>query len=256
MTKLVAIVGSVTPPGRLFAATRSMLDAARIGSTDLDAQLINLADCRVAFADGRPPEQYQDDTASIVERVRGADCVIFASPVYRGSYTGALKNLLDHLPIESLMGKPVGIIAMGATAHHFLGVDWHLRDVLAWFGAFVVPTSVYLMPEHFVEGQPRQSAKQDLTSLAQAVIKMHEVLPAIFSAPGHWPPEAPETLPFRYSTRRQLSRIDGGRVFVRENFAPAPRMKDFRARSRLCWIDHRLRSTIQRPGELTGPGNF
>lgn len=177
MTKLVAIVGSVTPPGRLLAATRSMLDAARISSTDLDAQLINLAECRVTFADGRPPEQYQDDTASIVERVRGADCVIFASPVYRGSYTGALKNLLDHLPIESLMGKPVGIIAMGATAHHFLGVDWHLRDVLAWFGALVVPTSVYLMPEHFVEGELAAGARQDLQSLVDALIKLKAAAP-------------------------------------------------------------------------------
>ncbi len=177
MTKLVAILGSVTPPGRLLTATRWMLDAARDETNDPETHLINLADCRVAFADGRPPEQYGDDTASVVQRVRDADCAIVASPVYRGSFTGALKNLLDHLPIESLMGKPVGIVAMGATAHHYLGVDWHLRDVLAWFGAVVLPTSVYIMSADFVEGQPGQSAKQDLTSLAQAVLKMHEVLP-------------------------------------------------------------------------------
>ena len=87
-----------------------------------------------SFADGRPPEQYGDDTASIVARVGAADAVILASPVYRGSFTGALKNLLDHLPVDALAGKPVGIVAMGASAHHYLGVDWHLRDVLAWFG--------------------------------------------------------------------------------------------------------------------------
>ena len=67
-----------------------------------ESELINLADCRVAFADGRPPEKYEDDTASIVARVSQADGVILASPVYRGSFTGALKNLLDHLPIEAL----------------------------------------------------------------------------------------------------------------------------------------------------------
>ena len=140
-TKLLAIVGSVTPPGRLLSATRWLLDSAGASRKDLEVELINLADKKVAFADGRPPEQYNDDTAAIIERVRAADGVIFASPVYRGSFTGALKNLLDHLPLESLAGKPVGIIAMGATQHHFLGVDWHLRDVLAWFGALLVPTS-------------------------------------------------------------------------------------------------------------------
>ena len=145
---------------------------------DFETDLINLADCRVAFADGRPPEQYKDDTASIVARVGEADAVILASPVYRGSFTGALKNLLDHLPIEALAGKPVGIVAMGATNHHYLGVDWHLRDVLAWFGAMVVPTGVYLSSSDFVEGNLSDEAKRDLSSLVQALFKLKEISPA------------------------------------------------------------------------------
>jgi FMN reductase len=177
-TKLLAIVGSVTPPGRLDSATQWLLDSARSSRGDLEVQLINLAAKKIAFADGRPPAQYQDDTAGIVESVRGADGVIIASPVYRGSFTGALKNLLDHLPIESLAGKPVGIVAMGATQHHFLGVDWHLRDVLAWFGALIVPTSVYLVSADFVDGQLSESAKQDLKDLTEAVIKLKELTPS------------------------------------------------------------------------------
>jgi FMN reductase len=176
-TRLIAIVGSVTPPGRLLTATRWILDSARSSRQDMEIELINLADKKVAFADGRPPEQYNDDTAAIVASVRAADGVIIASPVYRGSFTGALKNLLDHLPLESLAGKPVGIVAMGATQHHFLGVDWHLRDVLAWFGALVAPTSVYLAAGDFVDGQPGESAKQDLKDLADAIIKLKEVAP-------------------------------------------------------------------------------
>ena len=176
-TRLIAIVGSVTPPGRLLNATRWLLDSARASRQELEIELINLADKKVAFADGRPPEQYKDDTAGIIASVRAADSVIIASPVYRGSFTGALKNLLDHLPLESLAGKPVGIIAMGATQHHFLGVDWHLRDVLAWFGALLVPTSVYLASSDFVDGQLGESAKQDLKDLADAIIKLKEVAP-------------------------------------------------------------------------------
>ncbi len=186
-TKLLAIVGSVTPPGRLLNATRWLLDNARESLTDLEVELINLADKKITFADGRPPEQYRDDTAAIIERVRAADGVIFASPVYRGSFTGALKNLLDHLPLESLAGKPVGIIAMGATQHHFLGVDWHLRDVLAWFGALVAPTSAYLVSADFVDGQLTASAQQDLKDLARAVIKLKEVAPAAGSFLGPRP---------------------------------------------------------------------
>lgn len=186
-TRLIAIVGSVTPPGRLLNATRWLLDNARASRENVEIELINLADKKIAFADGRPPQQYNDDTAGIVASVHAADGVIVASPVYRGSFTGALKNLLDHLPLESLAGKPVGIVAMGATQHHFLGVDWHLRDVLAWFGALVVPTSVYLASTDFVDGQLVESARQDLKDLADAIIKLKEVAPGAGSFLGPKP---------------------------------------------------------------------
>jgi len=175
--RLLAIVGSVTPPGRLLNATRVMLEDARVSHAGLEIELINLADKRIAFADGRPPEQYGDDTAAAIASVQRADGVIIATPVYRGSITGALKNLLDHLPVESLASKPVGILAMGATHHHFLGPDWHLRDILAWFGALVVPTSAYLVSADFVAGALEDAARQDLKDLANAVIKLHAAKP-------------------------------------------------------------------------------
>ena len=176
--RLLAIVGSVTPPGRLLNATTVMLDDVRASHTGLEVELINLADKKIAFADGRPPEQYGDDTAGVIASVQRADGVVIATPVYRGSITGALKNLLDHLPIESLAAKPVGILAMGATHHHFLGADWHLRDILAWFGALVVPTSAYLVSADFVAGELAGSARQDLKDLADAVIKLRAAAPA------------------------------------------------------------------------------
>ena len=165
MTTFLAVVGSVTPPGRLNAAIALAVEraAARAG---VSASLLNLADHRISFADGRPPEKYGDDTGTVVARVAGADRVLLASPVYRGTFTGALKNLLDLVPVEGLRNKPVGIVAMGATAHHYLGVDWQLRAVLAWFGARVVPTSVYLESGQFRDGaladEPSRAALADL----------------------------------------------------------------------------------------------
>jgi hypothetical protein len=68
VAKLIAILGSVTPPGRMLNALKETLESKSIGA-DLESDLINLADCRVAFADGRPPDELGDDTASIVARV-------------------------------------------------------------------------------------------------------------------------------------------------------------------------------------------
>jgi len=41
--------------------------------------------------------------------------VLLATPIYRGSLTGALKNLLDHVPVSALRGTPVALVAMGAS---------------------------------------------------------------------------------------------------------------------------------------------
>jgi FMN reductase len=80
--RLLAILGSVTPPGRLLRATQWLLDEALAFNNGLDSELINLADKRIAFADGRPPDQYQDDTAAAVHSVQASNAVIIASPVY------------------------------------------------------------------------------------------------------------------------------------------------------------------------------
>jgi NAD(P)H-dependent FMN reductase len=73
---------------------------------------------------------------------------------------------------------------MGATAHHYLGVDWQLRAVLAWFGARVVPTSVYLESGHFREGaladEPSRKALADLVS---ALLDMPPTASGTFGPP-------------------------------------------------------------------------
>jgi FMN reductase len=66
---------------------------------------------------------------------------------------------------------------MGAGDHHRLGVDWHLRDVLAWFGAVVLPTGVYLTSRDFEDGVPVQSAAAELDELLAGVVALAGVLP-------------------------------------------------------------------------------
>jgi FMN reductase len=165
MTDLLAIVGSATPPGRL----RRAIAGAAAGA---HAELLDLADVRIAPADGRPADVLDDDTARVVGAIAGADAILLATPVYRGSLTGTLKNLLDHVPVPALQGKPVGIVAMGATPHHFLGAERHLRDILAFFGALVAPVAVYLTSADFVDGEPQATAAEALDALVGVLVTL------------------------------------------------------------------------------------
>jgi FMN reductase len=169
--RLVAVLGSATAPGRLHRALSEAVERAGRGD-GLSVELIDLAACRIEPADGRPPEALNDDTATTVAAIAAADAVVLATPVYRGSLTGTLKNLLDHVPIEALRDTPVAIVAMGASEHHYLGAERHLRDVLAFFGALVVPTAVYLSSRDFEEGVPSEAAARELDTLIAASLAL------------------------------------------------------------------------------------
>jgi FMN reductase len=182
VTKLVAIVGSVTPPGRLRGAVEEALERLQ-ERRGTDVQLIDLAEVTLGFADGRPPAAFGDDAATTVEAIASADAVLLATPVYRGSYTGSLKNLIDLTPVEALLGKPTAIITMGATNHHFLGADRHLRDVLTFFGALVAPTSVYLTSADFVDGMASLEARADLDLLLDNVVATVSALSVVPRGP-------------------------------------------------------------------------
>ena len=182
LATLLAIHGTVTRPGRLYQAIQAALSGLEgfphpnplPEGEEIRVETLHLGDYRISFADGRPLSGYDDDTQAVVERVIAADMYLIATPVFRASFTGALKNLLDHIPIEGFEGKACGLIGMGATDHHYLSIDAQLRPVMAWFGAHVAPGMVYLQSRHFQDGQLADSqAVADLQSLARSVVALH-----------------------------------------------------------------------------------
>ncbi|MCW2994275.1 MAG: NADPH-dependent reductase [Conexibacter sp.] len=170
-TSFAIVLGSVTPPGRLHAAIAAASTRASARHPGLEPQLLDLAELTIPFADGRPPE---GDTAHVIDRLTNAGAVLFATPVYRGSLTGALKNLLDHVPVAALRDTPTGIASMGASDHHFLGVERHLRDILAFFGTLTAPTAAYLTSRDFADGAPTEEALTRLDALIDTIILLAE----------------------------------------------------------------------------------
>jgi FMN reductase len=169
--ELLAILGSATPPGRLHRAVADAL--ARVEADgSVSPRLIDLAKAAIAPADGRPPDQLADDTEWIVDAIAAAPVVLLATPVYRGSLTGTLKNLLDHVPVDALRDTVVPIVSMGASNHHLLGAERHLRDLLAFFGAIVAPTASYLTPASFADGVPTSAAAAELDELIAAAVEL------------------------------------------------------------------------------------
>jgi FMN reductase len=159
-----AVLGSTTPPGRLHRAVEGAIERA-----EFRADLLDLGTLRLGFADGTPVEDLDDDTGATIAALESAPALILATPIYRGSLTGSLKNLLDLTPVPALQGKTIGLVAMGASDHHYLGAERHLRDVLAFFGALVTPVAVYLNGGDFEDGVPGERAETALDELFAGV---------------------------------------------------------------------------------------
>ena len=150
---VLGVCGSAARSGR----TRALIELALAGAASLDdvqTDLVDLAETPIDWADGRPPEAYSAATQAVLARVQEAGAYVLGSPMYRGGMTGALKNLIDVIPKEYVVGKAAGLVATGASQHHYLGLDLGLRTAMAFFQMHVVPSILYGAGFHIVDGRP------------------------------------------------------------------------------------------------------
>ena len=177
MTTILGISGSLTKGGSTRAVIDAALHAAKTRYLEITTDVVDLRDVTLSFCDGRPLNEYTDDTPQVVAKIQAADAYIIGTPIYRGSYTGSLKNLLDHVPVEAMTGKVVGLVATAATDHHYLSIDQELRPVLMWFNAHLVPGSVYVRSNQ-LQGNTivDEQANEHLRLLGEAVADIQQRL--------------------------------------------------------------------------------
>lgn len=82
---------------------------------------------------------------SAVEEVRASEVAVFASPTYKGTYTGLLKLFLDQIPTDGLNGQVAFAVMLGAAMGHAMAPDLLLKPVLVELGASCPARGLYLL---------------------------------------------------------------------------------------------------------------
>ncbi|MGY5055608.1 NADPH-dependent FMN reductase [Streptomyces sp. 900105755] len=82
-----------------------------------------------------------------------ADGVVVGTPVYKASYSGILKALLDLLPQYALTGKTVLPLATGGSVAHVLAIDYALRPVLNSMGAAHIVQGWFTLDKDITVGE-------------------------------------------------------------------------------------------------------
>jgi FMN reductase len=81
----------------------------------------------------------------IQEIVEQAKALVISTPVYKASYTGVLKALLDLLPQYAFEGKTILPMAVGGTLNHLLCIDYAMKPLFSVMGATQILKGVYIL---------------------------------------------------------------------------------------------------------------
>lgn len=140
--KILGLSGNVRRPSRTASLVRAI--TAAVGKQfDVDGRVIELADAAPVLFRALRADQLDKAGRDIIDDVEAADILVVGSPVYRASYTGALKHLFDLVHCRALTGKHVILAATGGTQLHGLVTEHQLRPLFGFFNALTIPTAVY-----------------------------------------------------------------------------------------------------------------
>jgi FMN reductase len=114
------------------------------------------------------------DVADAVAAAASASVLVVATPIYRATYTGALKAFFDRFQPGALAKTAVVLVATAGIPDHFLALDTGGRALVASLEGTTVSKVVYAISADFVDGVP----KPELLDTLRAAIDQAEAVAA------------------------------------------------------------------------------
>ena len=137
--RVLAICGSL----RKDSYNKALLRAAQqLAPKTMSVELYDELAAIPPYDDDVREAGFPSTVASLRERVRDADALIFATPEYNRSFSGVLKNAIDWVsrpPAQPFRGKPALVMGAGPGALGTALANYHLRQVLSVLDVHVLP---------------------------------------------------------------------------------------------------------------------
>lgn len=181
--KLVVFTGSTHRPSKSRALGEYL--AERVAAhVPVETERYDVIDAGPGLGAAFARKELSHDARRVLEAVENADALIAITPVYKGSFTGLFKHLIDFIEPNALLGKPVLIGATGGGHRHALIVEHQLRPLFGFFSASTAPTSVYASDSEFTDGRPSDPtlvarADQAATQFARLIAGHQATLAAV-----------------------------------------------------------------------------
>lgn len=171
---IVALSGNVKRPSRKASSVSVAADhlRQRIGGHVQSVEIVAAAPVLFrAFC----TDHLDTEGKATIAAMEDADVIIVGSPVYRASYSGALKHLFDLVDYRAFAGTHVVLTATGGTSLHGLMLEHQLRPLFGFFNALTVPTAIYALEVDFTDYQLTNPAV--LERVDQAIEELAAITP-------------------------------------------------------------------------------
>ncbi|RKD93705.1 NADPH-dependent FMN reductase [Halopiger aswanensis] len=136
---VLAVNGSLRVESYTRTALRYVLRAAE--DADAETTLLDLREYDLPVYDPDVDDRNQGDAREVKRLVREADAVALGTPVYHGSYSGALKNFHDYCGFDEYEDTTVGLLATAGGGSYGSTLD-HLRITVRGVHGWVLPHQV------------------------------------------------------------------------------------------------------------------
>ncbi len=169
---IVGFAGSASKPSK----TRSLVEkivsdtSARYDET---AKVYDILDLGASLGLARKLDDLDAAARAVIHDIVNAKALVIATPVYKGSYPGLFKHLIDLLDPATLAGKPVLLAATGGGEKHALVIEHQLRPLFAFFEAQTLGTGIYASDRDFENGVLTNPAVLDRISRAVGQFEAH-----------------------------------------------------------------------------------
>jgi FMN reductase len=136
------VCGNPKPKSRTLEAALFVAERLTGSRPDLVLDLVDIGPHLLSWGD--------PTATAAVESVRACGLAVYASPTYKGTYTGLLKLFLDQVPTDGLAGTIAFPLMLGAAMGHAMAPDLLLKPVLVELGASCPARGLYLLETDYL----------------------------------------------------------------------------------------------------------
>ena len=162
---IVGILGSGSSDSLTRKGMQEVATQVRAAGMEFD-----LIDLRSEFRQLQDIEEYSEpaaDSQTVVlrKRIAQASGIVLATPVYHGSFSGLLKNALDHLTSNAFAHLPVGTLAAGGGPRSASVACDQLRSVVRALSGWSTPMHVGMTYGDVSDSGPSEDLRKRIAGM-------------------------------------------------------------------------------------------